>query len=282
MTVPKNIDGESKTQGKYMVSIGTSLALETLFGINDNVPPTQPLPFTSYKYIFVNVRTLLRNLHGAVLKELKIEWANRHYLEELIKEISIIPEIIADQSGQQMGVVLYLPKYSSMEREYPKAAFKEVKGLNNVVYSNMESFVIRQLINKVQNKELNIMLVDMTIPLPDEKIILMTHNPIDLLPYARSQRLDLIESHTGTIKDRTKWYTKLSGKELERIPFGKFSIQVFGDGKVFKGLPSIYRNAILQLADKQKWNQLTSDDLIKMTLNKIENKEVIPALRELL
>lgn len=281
MAVPKNIDGESKTQGKYMVSIGTSLALETLFGINDNIPPTQPLPFTHYKYLFVNVRTLLRNIHGAVLKELKLEWSNRHYLEEIINEINIIPEIIADQSGQRMGVVLYLCKYDNLKREYPNAVFKETKGLNNVIYSNMESFVIGQLLAKIKNKELNIMVVDTTIPLPEEKVLLMTHSPVDLIPYARSQRIDLLETHTGAIKDRTKWYTKLSGSDLERVPFGKFSIQVFGDGKLFKGLPSLYRNAVIELAAKQRWNQLTSDTLIKMSLTKIDNKEVVTALREL-
>ena len=49
----------------------------------------------------------------------------------------------------------------------------------------------------------------------------------------KDRNVDLIETHTGVIKDRNKWYTKLSGKGMECIPFAKWSLQFFGDGKIF-------------------------------------------------
>ena len=100
-----NLTGETKTQGKFRLSIGTSLAIETLFGINDLVPASHPLPYTKYDYIFVNVRTLVRNLYGAVQKELKTTWNRDQYLREIVEELTILPEIINDNSKGKLSLV---------------------------------------------------------------------------------------------------------------------------------------------------------------------------------
>jgi len=63
--IDDNLEHQEVFHGKYAVSIGTSLAMETLFGINDLIPPTNPLPFTRYGYVIINVRTLIRNIYGA-------------------------------------------------------------------------------------------------------------------------------------------------------------------------------------------------------------------------
>ena len=87
MQLNNEIAHEEVTQGKYQVSIGTSLALETLFGINDNIPPTDPLPYKQYSYLLINLRTLIRNMYGAVQKELKTEWSAGRYYEKVLKEL---------------------------------------------------------------------------------------------------------------------------------------------------------------------------------------------------
>jgi hypothetical protein len=117
---------EEVTQGKYQVSIGTSLALETLFGINDNIPPTDPPPYKQYSYVLINLRTLVRNMYGAVQKELKTEWSAGRYYEKVLKELEMIPLILEDQSHGKLSAVYYLPSYRSVEKEYPNAILKSL------------------------------------------------------------------------------------------------------------------------------------------------------------
>jgi hypothetical protein len=70
------------------------------------------------------------------------------------------------------------------------------------------------------------------------------------------------------------WYTKLNGKGLERIPFKPWSLQWFGDGKTFSGMPPKYRSSVLEFAEKNHWNQTTTEQLIKAQMNRFPDKEI--------
>lgn len=260
------------TQGQYPLSIGTSLAFETLFGINENIKPTDPLPYTRYGVIFINIRTIIRNLHGAVVKELRTEWSLEHYYREVIKELAVIPNILADQSHDKLVAVYYIAKHQKLEKEFPNANFKKRKQATS--YDMIEATIIDRIIGLARTGKVEVMVVDFHIPLPDEKCLMMTHMPVDLIPYAQSNRVDLIETHTGVIKDKFKWYTKLSGSGLERIPFTRKTIQIFGDGKTFAGLPPKQRAMVVDFAEKNKWNQTTTDRVIVAQMARFPDKEV--------
>ena len=55
----------NREQGKYPISIATSLAMEGLFGIHDNIPPQSSLPVTNCDAVAVNARTIVRNILGS-------------------------------------------------------------------------------------------------------------------------------------------------------------------------------------------------------------------------
>ena len=276
--------GETKVQGKFRLSVPTSLALETLFGINDNVLPTNPLPYKQYTYLFINLRTLLRNLYGSVSKELKTIWSVERYYAELLEEIHVLPEIVQAESANQLSVVYYLDSYKSISRLYPHAKLKVGKPASVNLYDAIEQNIVVKLTQAIRAKDISAMLTDCFIPLPEskkERVLIMTHLPLDLVPHSQSTRLDLLESHTGVIKDSVRWYTKLNGKE-PRVPFGKFAIQLFGDGKQFSGFPPRYRKAVAAFGEEKRWNQLTSDNLLKITLSKLPERDIYDEIKPIL
>jgi hypothetical protein len=278
----KAIQGDEITEGQYAVSIGTSLAFETLFGINENVKPTNPLPYTQYDNLFVNIRTLVRNLHGAVQKELRTTWTAQHYLKKVLEEIRDIPVIISDQSHEKLSVVYYVCTFNTLQREYPLAKLREPKPTN--LYENIEYYVVDQIIRLAKQGKLNIMVCDVKVPIPDERNIILTHFPVDLVPHANARNLDLLESHTGTIKNRHRWFTKLKGRTgnegMERIPFSRKTIQIFGDGRTFAGLPPKAKQEILDFSVASRWNQTTTDRLIDAQMNRLNDKPLARMIQQ--
>lgn len=272
MLLAKAIQGDEVTQGQYQVSIGTSLALETLFGINENVKPTNPLPYTQYDNLFVNIRTLVRNLYGAVSKELKVQWTAQHYLKKVLEEIRDIPTIISDQSHDKLSVIYYFCEFTSLAREYPHAAVKKANPGN--LYDNIEQYVIDQVKRLTKQGKLNVMICDVRVPIPEERNLILTHYPVDLVPHATVRNLDLLESHTGAIKNRHRWYTKLKGKDMERIPFSRKTIQIFGDGRTFSGVTPKGKKMVMDFSVENRWNQTTTDRVIDVQMNRFPDKEL--------
>lgn len=276
MQLSEEIQNQEVTQGKYALSIGTSLAFETLFGINDNIPPVNPLPYTRYGYVLINIRTIIRNMYGAVQKELKAEWSGAKYLEKVREELEMIPIVLANQSHDKLTAIYYIPSYKSLKKKFPKAIWRAAssKAYAKQHYELIEQYCVAQLTAAVIRGELNIAMVDVDLPIIDKRAVIMTHLPVDLLSYLNGGMVDLIETHTGVIKTKRQWYTKLNGKGLERIPFDKWSLQTFGDGKQFAGLPPKMRASILDFAAKNNWNQTTSVPLIKTQVsNRFPDKD---------
>lgn len=278
MQLSENIDHEEVTQGKYALSIGTSLAFETLFGINDNFPPSPgPLPYTQYEYVLINVRTLIRNMYGAVQKELKAEWSASKYLEKIKAELDMIPLVLGDQSHGKLTAIYYIPSYKSLKKKFPHALLRATssKAYGKQHYEVIEQYCIAQITAATLRGEYNIAMTDVDLPPVEKRSIIITHLPVDLLSYLSGGLVDLIETHTGVIKPKRKWYTKLSGKDLEQIPFAKWSIQAYGDGKQFAGLPPKMRAAITDFAAKNNWNQMTTLELIKTQVtNRFPDKDI--------
>lgn len=272
------------TMGKYPVSIGTSIPLEVLFGISELIPATNPPPYVKYKHILINVRTLIRNIYGAVAKELKAEYPAQSYLDRLLAELSNLPAVVENQSAGQTGVIFYLSNHRDIAKHYPKAILKVVKesAYGRRHQEAIEQYCVAQITSMAIAGSVPVSLVDIKLPRVGEASVIITHQPIDLLSYVNSRDIDLIESHTGVIKDRYKWYTKLNGKGLETIPFSNWSIQFFGDGKHFAGYPPKHRKMVVDFSIANRWNQSTTLDLIRMQLARFPDKDIAKAIKSLM
>ena len=113
------------------------------------------------------------------------------------------------------------------------------------------------------------------------KALILTHFAYDLLAKGFSS-LHLLESHTGTIKNKFMWYTKyLNGKELSSIPFREDMLQIFGDNEHFRPWPIKARRQVLELAAKYNWSQVTQNDKVRYGFGQIVDPYLRDILREL-
>ena len=93
----------------------------------------------------------------------------------------------------------------------------------------------------------------------------------------------MLESYTGQIKERSKWYTKYyQGKDLFRIPFREDLLQVFGDAELFKPFPKANRDELVEIAEKRSWTSVTTRDKIKNDIDLIKDPFFKKVLKEIL
>ena len=98
----------------------------------------------------------------------------------------------------------------------------------------------------------------------DVRATLITHYPVDLLARYNFTELHLLESHTGAIKNPSMWNTKLqNGRDIPNIPFDRATLQVFGDGVMYRPMNMKIRKAFIEMAEKHQWSAATTEALVK-------------------
>lgn len=252
--------------GGLPLSIGTSFAIESACGIlqdrdeegNPIPTPPKPAPIKNVKELWVNTRTLFRNLFGAIPKETKEVVLPKYLVMALQEEMQVIDATIQKIAGDAVKVVYYMCTYEGLPKKFPKAQIKEPTTDKQKVYWALEQNTCRLLTNS--HPEIRRFNVDIEGNHPDAFIL--SHCVVDLLSRHSFRSLQLLESHTGKIKPHTQWSSKLSnGKELTNIPFNRMTLQVFGDGPVFfSPMPIKVRKAILDIATQYKWTAVTTKD----------------------
>ena len=273
------VDGREK--GAFPISVGTSLAIEGACGIYPD-RPVDPAPLSQVKEIWVNVRTLIRNIFGCLPSELKDLATPDVVLPALIEEISIIESAVTKHSMGMVRVVFYVCDYTSLTRKFPKALLRSPKTPKQQVQAAMEEGTVRALLGEGVPQDLRTFRYEITGRHPAALII--THLPVDLLSRYSFTDLKLLESHTGAVKPQPQWSSKLTGgKELTNIPFNTFSLQVFGDnGNQFGAMLASIRRDVLRLAEEDKWTAVTTSDKIRMSLRKIPDLQIRTTLMSLL
>lgn len=278
-----------REKGQFPLSIATSLALEGALGILEESPhlqnPTSP-PINEYNELWINIRTLYRNLHSSMQREVADTLPIPAFVEALHEELVIIQGIIADKMKHRMKMVAYACTYRELGSRFPHAKFRTEMTDRQKVYSMFENGSIEGLLQmQASAHTVDIRDFNMTI-LADAnagKVLLMTHYPVDLLTFTGARQLGLLESHTGVIKKQHQWYTKLKdGKDLVRIPFSRMSLQMFGDSAgMFYPYPIAYRRLMLECAQKYNWTQTTTKDRVLLTVGLMKNFDLEKAVREL-
>lgn len=251
--------------GKYPISIATSLAMEGLFGIHENIPPQPTPPVTNCDAVAVNARTIIRNILGShdkfKLQLLTVEYVVRILLDDVLTMKSIL-EI---ETQGRVQLFMYIPSYKFLKLRYRNAIIKEPTTEKQIKSHKFEEDCIELLLKRQGDIHVSFSVVDLDINFPkDPRVFLITHLPIDLLHCNGAKSVALLESHTGIVKYSNQWYTKLkNGKDLYRIPFDKMSIQFFGDsGGMFSPYDTKMRKVLLEISEKNQWTQLTSKNKI--------------------
>ena len=255
----------NRETGKYPISIATSLAMEGLFGIHDNIPPQPTLPVTNCDAVAVNARTLVRNILGSHDKANSQFISVEYVVRLLLDEILTIKNILEIETQGRVQVFMYIPSYKFLKIRYRNAIIKEPTTEKQIAANKFEEDCIELLLKRQGDIHVSFSVVDLDITFnKDPRVFLITHLPIDLLHFKDVKSVALLESHTGIVKYSNQWYTKLkNGKDLYRIPFDVMSIQFFGDsGGMFVPYENKMRKVLLEIAEKNQWTQLTSKNKI--------------------
>lgn len=266
--------------GQIPVSIGTSLAFEGYLGIHPN-QPKQPIDVKSVKEIWVNLRTLARNLWSAVPTADVTSLNPAAAVDVLMQEVQTIPVALA-QYNARAKVRYYIVGKDSMKWQFPKATFKQARTPKQMAYEVYERYAAIELYNRMKDEGIPVIEIDRKPPPSEGTVAMLTHYPSDLLWKESFQRLMLLESHTGKIKPWNLWYTKLHNiSESTPMPFNKFTLQVFGDSVDLEPQPRNIIGQLKQLALNKKWSPVTTEAKLYHDIQSNGSKELKEAYAKL-
>ena len=263
--------------GKYPISVATSLALESISNTHDELKYQYP-PIQDYDSLWVNIRTLYRNLFGSVKRESVAGIDPTEFAEVLIGEMRDLVQIVKDHSSKS-SVVFYVSDYKGMVTKYPYATLRGDKTKNQLQYTSIQNETIKKVLSyckKEHPDEFDVRIFPLKISAEKQdkmfKVLILTHYPYDLLSRKEFKDLELLESHTGKIKPFNQWYTKYyQGQTLPMLPFREDLLQIFGDKETFVPMPHKLRDEVLNLAKEYRWSAITTRDKIKYCFEKIQS-----------
>lgn len=254
--------------GTVPISVGTALALEAL----------QQAPMQSYHCFLINIRTIVRNARQAYEMD-KLPTSNELFQACKDDIVKLAEFIVGLNLKTNLDLKFYYPSYKGLKGEFPLASLKdESKGTEK-----------QQAIFKLDAKVIDLLLeefgklvtrVNTRIPDFAGQALILTHHPVDLVMTSSYVRLNLLESHTGTIKKYPQFYTKLTGSsKLTNIPLNKLTIQIFGDNSTnFYSQPMKVKNEVIQLADAVKWSTASTPSFVERSIRSLSSspeKEIL-------
>lgn len=283
-----------RTKGYYPVSIGTSIGLQTLFGtvsstdLSNGVSANTHLslngkpPFYLYDCICINLRTVLRNFLSSMKAQEVLLVDSNELLVAFCQEVLLIDNIIQDQSQGDITVSYYLNSYKRIKSVLKRANIKTEFTAKQLVNNQIENSVIEKFLlsDIVVNRAVNVEITDNYINHGKIRNILFTHLPVDLLlvPW---NNIDLLESHTGMIKPRYLFNTKLKGT-ADDVPFNKYSIQLLGDSSgMIQPVDKQVRKEVLKLAKERNFTNLTNQDRFLKELKEHGSTELVSLLNSM-
>lgn len=277
-----------RTVSAFPVSIGTSLALETLAKNGGPLPPYDPdrikpppADIARYQEFWVNLHTLFRNIVGAMGNNAINEVLPGDVAEAMEFEAQVIREFIRNESQGRCRVVFYASEYKGLDKAHPFAKLRVAstdlqKNQQLVAELSLNAFMAKQAKGEVEVYERALR------PTRFVKALIMTHFAYDLLSAGSFADLELLESHTGAIKNRALWYTKLTGgKDLVRIPFSAWAMQWWGDSQTFSAQSMTWRKQVLAAAEEYKLNQSSTLDRVIFVFERLGDKSLTALLKQM-
>ena len=271
------------------VSVGTTLAMETIIPGWPVFDPARVAPpkvtLHGYTRVMFNLWTLARNLHASIPREGRDSVRPQDAGEVLAEEAWEVVSAVEKATAGAVKGLIYYPSYDGLGREYPKGKLRQnttdkqkasqalLKGMCDVAAKILETN------HKANFARFNVRLQ----PEGMGQTMLFTHFPSDLLSEHRLGKVALLESHTGVVKPKNLWYTKLfNGKTMSNMPFNAMTLQVFGDEHHFHPWEAKIKNAILEMAQKNRWSWATTASRIRLDVRSHPDVMFAQALIELL
>ena len=256
------------------VSIGTSLIVDG--------PKADPSRWN--QVVLINLLTLSRNIIQSVPAASQFDLRSDDVTEVVLTEMDILRQSLnAYAPGVQ--VEFYLPDYKLIYIDFPMAKPRLFNTKNKQFVQQMMLDVrvkLKELIEE-ENKKRDERKQE---PLPirimrgwkldkdKRKTTILTSFPTDLLSQYQFPALTLLESHTGAVKSRREWNTKLNWHKKEDIvnmPFMKFTLQVFGDDVFIIQQNLKVKQWVVDMSKRDRWTPITTESTIRGSIGKIKH-----------
>lgn len=239
------------------LSIATAMAIESYMATKDRW----------VDLLLINVRTVYRNLVGAVESTRQKNLIPADLAKVLVDELAFIAREVATATQNKTKVEFYYPSYSDLTRVLPHASLRQINTPLQIQQLGLEQSTFLELKKQKMEPWEKVSTIH-----PGRKVptVIITHQPVDLLAWVKFPKLTLLESHTGVFKNRVDWHTKLgSGGSFDRIPFGKFALTVFGDkNNLLTAMPFKAKQLVFDMAEADRWTSMSTDERIKASLQK--------------
>jgi hypothetical protein len=265
-----------RTMSSFGISIPTGIMLETLFEPttarydNERIPPTK-IKVDDYSYHFFNLYTLIRNIANSVpIKNIEDLLRNRDFYNVLEDELHIIVSLYEDTKCKP---IIFLPDYTQVYTKY--SAGKE----GELSKGYQEAQIIYNYIKKFTTTTISYINTGYKLPGIDKQSLITTHFPVDL--NNNLGKLVLLESHTGRVKYKHDWYTKLhklGTKDLSIIPFMEETLYLLGDTHMVKPISVRLRTVLYDIAVMKHWTSRTTSGKIKSDIS--GSKELTEILKQ--
>ena len=267
----------SRTVSAFPLSIGTCLAMESVSD-KGGIPydPDRKIPnminLNKYDQFWINIGTLFRNLIGAIPTEDIARLRPQECSQAILEEMNQIESIVRAESPL-IQVTWYGSNYERLLTLASKAELRPVTTEKQKFRHTLQNKTLQLVVNvrNTENRPIRLF-ANKILPGKSHKALILTHMPYDLVNYSKFSTLDLLESHTGILKQRDLWYTKLyGGDELICIPFSERMLKFFGDHSLFKPFPKKARDTVLELAKEKRWLWSTTDSQVKADLRSLKD-----------
>ncbi len=279
---------QERSVSAFPISICTALALESIMdGIQPPYDSDRPIPerinLSQYQEFWINIETLFRNIMGSVPTAVQRGLMPSEILEVMNEESDLIEELVLNNTHGQVKVVFYRNEHGNLQHTHPHAILHKVTTPRQLEYATICDQVCEQYLKMRKDKK-NVVTFTRKLKSGNKpRALIMTHQAYDLLSVKEFAELDLLESHTGVLKKRSLWYTKLkNGKDLARIPVNVCTLQVFGDSNTFSPQPAALRQQVLELAEKFHWHALTTNDRLRMSFDTMSDAFAAMVLKRML
>lgn len=277
-----------RTMSDFPISIGTGLALSSL--LTPTTAPYDParevpqkLSVLDYQEVWVNLRTLHRNLMGALPSGKEHAVMPQDLSDTLSFEVDLIDQLVREESKGRTRCVFYTSNYAGMAQAHPYGQLRRSTTVKQMEADSLMEQVLTDFFKHRVKSDLFEHFERMLEPKRRTRTLILTHYAYDLLSHRKFESLDLLESHTGVKKSFPDWHTKLSnGKELVNIPFNSFTIQLFGDSQTFSPYPIKARQAIKELAERFKWTSVSTDERIVFSLGQLSDAYAATVYKKML
>lgn len=266
-----------RTTTSFPLSIGTGLAFESVFKATQPAyDPARVIPehinIKNYTVFYINLETLVRNILGSVDKSVYMAAKAADVADILAQEKEIIDSLMKNEGGDAVIPIYYYNDLTKITE----------RNTNQFIYPRIPNTDLQKFQHNLTKAVIDIFLKDNKEdrfvrrfsgnlkPVGMPTGLIMSHIPYDLTSYHEFRKLDLLESHTGKLKNRSLWYTKfykMGDSDLSYIPFHKRFLYIFGDHVLFSPWSMKPRLTIYDVAKKYEWNYSTTEEKIRLNLD---------------